>query len=139
MTWSKTVRHAPDDEPHLRGCIGTFQATPIHAGLADFALTSALRDSRFAPIALREVPLLHCGVSLLHSFEQAPAWDAWEVGKHGVIAKFVDPHSGRRTQATFLPEVAEREGWVRLDSYPASVLACGRNTAWATHARATIP
>lgn len=35
----------------------------------DYVLTSALRDRRFKPITLREIPQLKCHVSLLHSYE----------------------------------------------------------------------
>lgn len=40
---------------------------------------SALEDSRFAPIVEAELPRLHCGVSLLTSFEPARDWRDWEV------------------------------------------------------------
>ena len=55
VTW-KTAR-----EQRLRGCIGTFTPTPLHHGLAEYALTSALKDSRFEPIRPRraaEIALL---------------------------------------------------------------------------------
>jgi AMMECR1 domain-containing protein len=52
---------------------------------------SALRDSRFAPIAARELPHLTCGVSLLREFEEARGWEDWEVGTHGLIIEFTDP------------------------------------------------
>ena len=44
----------------LRGCIGTFEPQPLYEGLADYALTSALHDSRFMPITKRELPNLEC-------------------------------------------------------------------------------
>jgi AMMECR1 domain-containing protein len=34
----------------LRGCIGTFSPLSLHDGLKEYALTSALRDTRFNPI-----------------------------------------------------------------------------------------
>ena len=46
---------------------------------------SALRDRRFAPITLQELAELQCTVSLLHSFERAAAWDAWQIGVHGAL------------------------------------------------------
>jgi len=97
--------------PHLRGCIGTLEPTEIPRGLKELALTSALRDRRFPPIGHAEVWQLHCGVSLLHSYEGGRAWDDWEPGRHGVVIRFPDPGSRRSMQATFLPEIAEREGW----------------------------
>lgn len=74
---------------------------------------SALRDRRFDPITLAEVPSLRCTVSLLHSFEPGASWDDWEVGTHGITIEFSDPASGTRRSSTFLPEVATHEGWDR--------------------------
>ena len=74
--------------------------------------TSAFRDDRFGPVALEEVPKLEVEVSLLHSFEHAKNALDWEVGKHGIMIDFdVDDES---YGATFLPEVAEEEGWDQL-------------------------
>ena len=97
--------------PRLRGCIGTFEPKPLHFGLRDYALTSALRDHRFDPISLSELPFLSCTVSLLHSFEFGTSWDDWEIGIHGITIEFKDPHSRVRRSATFLPEIASHEGW----------------------------
>lgn len=72
-------------------------------------LCSAFRDDRFEPVALEEIPKLEVEVSLLHSFERAKNALDWEVGKHGILIDFeVDEES---YGATFLPEVAEEEGW----------------------------
>ena len=48
-------------------------------GLRDYALTSALRDHRFAPVGAKEVASLRCTVSLLCCFERAAQWDDWQV------------------------------------------------------------
>jgi AMME syndrome candidate gene 1 protein len=97
--------------PRLRGCIGTLEPRPLRDGLRDYALTSALRDRRFPPIAPAELPALHCTVSLLRSFERTDAWDAWTVGTHGLTIEFEDPDSGRARSATYLPAVAQEQGW----------------------------
>jgi AMME syndrome candidate gene 1 protein len=52
-------------------------------------------------------------VSLLKNFRAASSWDDWAVGTHGLIIDFTDPHDGARRSATFLPEVAEQQGWAR--------------------------
>ena len=49
------------------------------AGIRDYALTSALRDHRFAPVSAKEVAALRCTVSLLCCFERASRWDDWQV------------------------------------------------------------
>jgi len=70
---------------------------------------SALEDTRFPPIALRELSSLSCGVTLLTDFEPAPTPLSWEVGKHGLRISFT--HKGKRYGATYLPDVAREQGW----------------------------
>lgn len=48
----------------LRGCIGTLEPKQLHAALHDYTLNSALRDHRFSPIKLKELPSLQCKVSV---------------------------------------------------------------------------
>ena len=100
-------------DARLRGCIGSLEARGIAAGLPEYALTSALRDRRFAPVTRAEVVGLECTVSLLTHYEPAASWDDWEVGVHGLIVDFRDPGSGASRSATYLPEIAAREGWTR--------------------------
>ena len=52
-------------------------------------------------------------MSLLTNFETGLGWQDWEVGKHGMIIEFEDPSnpSSRPFSATYLPEVAEQQGW----------------------------
>lgn len=90
---------------NLRGCIGNFSPLPLYTGLQEYALISALRDSRFSPVSKEEIPKLNVGISLLHTFEEAQNALDWEIGKHG-IRLFIDQYS-----ATFLPEVAAEQGW----------------------------
>ncbi|KAJ1731179.1 AMME chromosomal region protein 1-like [Coemansia biformis] len=85
-------------------------------GLREYALTSALRDTRFAPIGLSEVPKLTCAVSLLTDFEDADNYLDWEAGKHGVWIEFCLPGNSRRRTATFLPEIAEEQGWSKVET-----------------------
>jgi len=54
-------------DKRLRGCIGTFSAMELHHGLREYALTSAFKDSRFAPISRDELPRLTCSM-----FNRAP-------------------------------------------------------------------
>ncbi|KAL7273501.1 hypothetical protein RUND412_003639 [Rhizina undulata] len=105
VTWNKVH----NGEKHLRGCIGTFEAQPLEAGLKSYAITSAMFDTRFNPISRKELPSLECAVTLLMDFE--PAADAmdWEVGVHGIRISFV--YHGKRMGATYLPDVAAEQGW----------------------------
>ncbi|KAF8381470.1 hypothetical protein PRIPAC_70612, partial [Pristionchus pacificus] len=105
VTWKK------GGAKHLRGCIGTFEELRLAEGLAEYALTAAMRDSRFEPISAAEMPQLHCGVSLLVQFEPAVNYLDWQVGVHGIRIHFMDPVAGHRRSGVFLPEVASEQGW----------------------------
>lgn len=98
----------------LRGCIGTFEPQELDEGLASYAITSAIHDSRFSPITLRELPSLQVAVTLLTDFEDASDPLDWELGTHGIRISFV--HHGRRYGATYLPDVAVEQGWDKEDT-----------------------
>eukprot|EP00271_Cylindrocystis_brebissonii_P005345 TRINITY_DN17352_c0_g1_i1.p1 TRINITY_DN17352_c0_g1~~TRINITY_DN17352_c0_g1_i1.p1 ORF type:complete len:209 (+),score=30.23 TRINITY_DN17352_c0_g1_i1:723-1349(+) len=122
VTWKKISNGC---EPRLRGCIGTLEARCVLTGFKDYALTSALHDRRFPPIAAKELPLLEVTVSLLTDYETAGSFLDWEVGKHGMILEFADPnHNGRRS-ATYLPEVAQQEGWSKVEAVDSLVRKSG--------------
>lgn len=92
----------------LRGCIGTFQSSELESQLPEYALVSALKDSRFKPISQKEIPSLNVDVSLLINFEKGKDAMDWEVGKHGIRIQF-DFY-----RATFLPHVAKEQGWDKI-------------------------
>jgi len=85
---------------------------------------SAMADSRFDPIEHEEVPILECGVSLLYDFELRQNWQDWTVGEHGIQAAW-KAKGGRQYSATFLPEVAESQGWNHLDTIKALIRKAG--------------
>eukprot|EP00164_Ancoracysta_twista_P001631 GFYU01002142.1.p1 GENE.GFYU01002142.1~~GFYU01002142.1.p1 ORF type:complete len:213 (+),score=39.62 GFYU01002142.1:50-640(+) len=105
VTWNIASRRGYD----LRGCIGTFSPGLIHKLLPDYALTSALEDTRFEPISNRELPSLQCAVSLLVKFEPGRDCYDWEIGTHGIRISFMG--KGMRYSATYLPEVCPEQGW----------------------------
>ncbi|KAM0262489.1 hypothetical protein ACHAQJ_001743 [Trichoderma viride] len=109
ITWN-TVD--PDDhDVSLRGCIGTFESQPLSEGIHEYALISALQDTRFRPISKRELPSLQAAVTLLTDFEDADDMHDWEIGTHGIRISFSD--RGRRYGATYLPDVALEQGWTK--------------------------
>lgn len=139
VTWdkrhtSRTARTEDDDDDsdgdaddwQLRGCIGTFHdGDPLAETLAEYSLTSALRDTRFPRVALRELPALRCTVTLLTNFEDCGGdVDAWEVGVHGIRIKFT--LDGRRYGATYLPSVAEEQGWTKEET----MISLMRKAGW---------
>ena len=97
-------------EKELRGCVGTFAKDNLEKNLIKYTFISAFKDSRFNPISIDEIKNLNCEVSLLVQFEKANSPIDWVVGTHGIDIDFND-HNGNSYSATFLPEVAEDEGW----------------------------
>lgn len=94
----------------LRGCIGTFSAMRLHSGLREYAITSALKDSRFSPITRDEIQRLTVSVSILQGFEEARGYLDWILGTHGIRIEFYNERGSKRT-ATYLPQVATEQGW----------------------------
>ncbi|VDQ01506.1 unnamed protein product [Trichobilharzia regenti] len=74
------------------------------------ASRSAMKDSRFSPITEEEFPHLTCSVSLLLHFEEGKNYQDWQIGVHGIRIEFVNEKGYHRT-ATYLPEVAYKQGW----------------------------
>ena len=106
VTWKKSSGR---EEWRLRGCIGTFGARPLEAGLREYALISSLKDSRFNPMAAREIPSLAVNTSFLTDFEDAKDCYDWTIGKHGISIRF--RAAGASYTATYLPEVCKEQGW----------------------------
>ena len=113
-------------EKELRGCIGTFQSGKLEKKLREYALLAAFDDDRFDPINKSEVKNLNCGISLLDKFEKAKNVMDWEVGIHGIDIDFED-EKGNDYSATFLPEVAEEEGWDQRTTLKYLVRKAGYN------------
>ena len=88
--------------------VGTASAHGSHLFLAS-STQSALDDRRFDPVQLSEVEDLSVGVSFLVDYEDGKHAEDWEVGTHGIIINFTA--GSRSYSATFLPEVAEEQGW----------------------------
>lgn len=93
----------------LRGCIGSLQAQrPLRADVTANAVAAALRDPRFAPLAVQELDTVRIGVSLLSPMQSMPVRDQADalaqlrVGVDGLVFE----SQGRRS--TFLPQVWEQ-------------------------------
>ncbi|KAL2186308.1 hypothetical protein L209DRAFT_710369, partial [Thermothelomyces heterothallicus CBS 203.75] len=113
VTWN-TVSSRAGGGRSLRGCIGTFEPQELDEGLSSYALISALQDTRFRPVAARELPSLEVAVTLLTDFEDAADPMDWELGTHGLRISF--HHHGRRYGATYLPDVAVEQGWTKEET-----------------------
>lgn len=121
VTWNTVAK---DGDIHLRGCIGTFEDQDIADGVPSYALTSALHDTRFDPIRLRELPSLAVSVTLLTDFEDADDPLDWQLGTHGVRISFTN--HGRRYGATYLPDVAPEQGWTKEET----IVSLMRKAGW---------
>ncbi|KAK3319837.1 AMMECR1 domain-containing protein [Cercophora scortea] len=129
VTWN-TIH--PRQGTNLRGCIGTFESQPLTTGLASYALTSALHDTRFSPISARELPTLEVAVTLLTDFEDAADAMDWDLGTHGIRISFT--YHGRRYGSTYLPDVAVEQGWTKEETLVSLMRKAGwmgRKDRWA--------
>jgi uncharacterized protein len=100
-----TLRRRADDD--LRGCVGIVEPRyPLGEAVRRAAVSSALEDTRFAPVTLGELPSLTIDVSVLGPLAPC-APEGIEVGRHGVVVR----HDER--SALFLPQVATEQGWDR--------------------------
>lgn len=108
VTWN-TVDE--DGDTSLRGCIGTFENQQLSSGLPEYAIISALHDTRFSPIHKSELPTLQVAVTLLTDFEEVADPYDWDIGTHGIRLSFHD--RGRRYGSTYLPDVASEQGWTK--------------------------
>jgi len=102
-------------DKQLRGCIGTFSPMNLVQGLREYAITSAINDSRFSPISRDEYPLLSCAVSILTHFEPCSSYSDWDIGRHGIRIEFLNERGSKRS-ATYLPEVAHEQGWNHIQT-----------------------
>lgn len=116
VTWETTttqkgVSNNNANNYGLRGCIGVLSPQPLHAAIGEYALLAALKDKRFDPIVLQELPNLRVGVSLLVQYEPCQDVYDWQVGVHGILIKFTTTTGGggEEYSATFLPEVAKEQ------------------------------
>ncbi|KAH0839635.1 hypothetical protein J3R83DRAFT_551 [Lanmaoa asiatica] len=160
VTWNARSSH-PGRATRLRGCIGNFEPMSIHEGIAEYALISAFKDSRFRKIEKRELPLLECGISLLTDFENVSSYLDWTVGVHGIHISFPNPSiypstdsstsspfsssfflprfSSRHTlSATYLPDVMVEQGWDKIEAIDSAIRKAGWNGSITEETRRSI-
>jgi AmmeMemoRadiSam system protein A len=84
----------------LRGCIGVIEAfEPLGESIARCAANAALRDPRFPPVQVEEIPELQIELSLLSPLELILPENI-EIGKHGLLI------SQSPKRGLLLPQVA---------------------------------
>jgi len=92
----------------LRGCIGYI--TPMKSlaeTVRDVAAYAALEDSRFAPVATKELPILQYEISVMSPLRRVQDIKEIKVGKHGLIMKKGE------VEGLLLPQVPVEEHWDR--------------------------
>ncbi|TEY53402.1 hypothetical protein BOTCAL_0248g00070 [Botryotinia calthae] len=125
VTWNtlSSSSQPHQQSPSLRGCIGTFSSEPLLSSLPEYALISALHDSRFDPITLRELPTLEVAVTLLTDFEECDHPLDWEIGVHGIRISFY--HKNKRFGACYLPDVAVEQEWGKEETVVSEMRKAG--------------
>jgi AmmeMemoRadiSam system protein B/AmmeMemoRadiSam system protein A len=92
----------------LRGCIGyTAAVEPLYLTVSDVAAYAALRDPRFPPVTVDELPKLAYEVSVLSPLKHVMNVDEIEVGRDGLLMK------NGKSEGLLLPQVPTEEGWDR--------------------------
>jgi AmmeMemoRadiSam system protein B/AmmeMemoRadiSam system protein A len=97
-----------EEDGQLRGCIGYVAPTkPLQETVRDVAAFAAVRDRRFDPVSVEELPRLEYEVSVLSPLRRVTDVDQIRVGTHGLLIK----RGG--VEGLLLPQVASEWGWDR--------------------------
>jgi MEMO1 family protein len=90
----------------LRGCIGHLVGDyPLYKMVEEMAISAALHDPRFYPVAPEELANITIEISVLSPMHKIADTAEIVLGKHGILIQ-QGHHSG-----VFLPQVASETGW----------------------------
>ncbi len=104
----------------LRGCIGHIVATePLYETVRDVAISAALQDPRFMPVAPGELKDLELEISVLTPLRKISDLSEVEVGKHGILIR------KGMYQGLLLPQVATEYSWDRTKFLEQTCLKAG--------------
>ena len=93
----------------LRGCVGyTSSIKPLYLTVRDTATLAAMRDSRFTPVSVAELPNLDYEISVLSPLRRVTDVEQIRIGEHGLLIK-----NGER-EGLLLPQVPVEQNWDRL-------------------------
>jgi len=97
----------------LRGCIGIHETDmPLYQAIGDRAIQAAFKDPRFPPLTKEEWPQVRLKISVyLSKVKPVDDPSLFVPGRFGILFK-----KGLRG-STFLPEVAEEQGWTREETF----------------------
>ena len=106
------------EDGELRGCMGSLEPVrSLREAVVVSAISAALDDPRFRPVAADELPAIHIEISVLGPTTPITGPDAFQPGVDGVLVE----RSGRR--GLLLPEVATEFGWAAPEMFDA---VCGK-------------
>ena len=92
----------------LRGCVGyTSAIKPLYLTVRDTATLAALRDTRFQPVSVAELPQLQYEISVLSPLRRVTDIHQIVVGQHGLLMKNGD------YEGLLLPQVPVEQKWDR--------------------------
>ena len=90
----------------LRGCIGyTSAVKPLYMTVRDTATLAAMRDPRFRPVTVAELPSLEYEISVLSPLRRVTDIQQIRIGEHGLLMK-----SGS-DEGLLLPQVPVEQKW----------------------------
>lgn len=90
----------------LRGCIGLLESgQPLYETICRMAVEAAVKDPRFPPVSLSELPGLRFEISIITRPVRVSGPEEIVMKRDGVIVR------RGNCQGVFLPQVAEETGW----------------------------
>jgi hypothetical protein len=106
----------------LRGCIGyTSAAKPLYLTVRDTATLAALRDPRFPPVSVSELPRLDYEISVLSPLRRVTDIQQIKVGEHGLLMK------NGNSEGLLLPQVPVEQKWDRQKFLEETCAKAGMN------------
>lgn len=121
----------------LRGCIGQITARdPLYRAVIEAAISAALHDPRFPPLAKEELDEVQIEISVLSPMSELDAQAADKqivIGRHGLMV------SKGHARGLLLPQVAVQFGWDAREFLEETCFKAGLpRQAWCTGARLEI-
>lgn len=102
----KLAGAGPTERGHLRGCIGTLEASePLWRAVAENAERAAFDDPRFPPLGDDELERIVIHLSVIRPRRRIGGAEEIRLGRDGVVLE----RGSRR--GVFLPQVALEQGW----------------------------
>jgi AmmeMemoRadiSam system protein B/AmmeMemoRadiSam system protein A len=117
-----TLRKSGGQAGELRGCVGYTSATkPLYRTVRDTATLAALRDPRFQPVTVSELPQLEYEISVLSPLRRVLNLEQIKIGEHGLLMK------NGASEGLLLPQVPVEQKWDREKFLEQTCVKTGMN------------